>query len=115
MRWTADSVAEGLRQYHRDHGPFRESDIYRDDPALYSATRSRYGSIRRAAEELLLPLVRATRTWDKAAVVAALRERSAANKTLAFQVVHNEDCGLVQAARRHFGSWKKAKAAAGVS
>lgn len=52
--------------------------------------------------------------WSKALVIAALKERKAAGKALNYQAVVFDDERLAVAARRRFGSWDAALAAAGL-
>lgn len=55
------------------------------------------------------------RTWDRATVVAELRELAADGAPLASGMVRREDPGLHAAAVRHFGSWSAALRRASIS
>jgi hypothetical protein len=113
-RWTRERVAEELRNYHRRYGPLQEHKLYAFSLPLYMATRRYFGSLRNAASELLLPFVSAFKTWDEQIIIDELRSRAEEKRPLQAPIVQKEGGGLFKAAIRYFGSWKKAKEAAGV-
>lgn len=113
-RWSKERVAEELWKYHRQHGPLRATKIRDYSLALYVAMLRQYGSLRIAASELLIPAEFPFEAWSRENVIAEIQQRARENRSLLSPIVKKERSGLLYAATRHFGSWKKAKAAAGV-
>lgn len=56
-----------------------------------------------------------SRKWSEAKVLAAIQERHQAQKPCQFKEVRQEFPALSSAARRYFGSWRLALAAAGIA
>jgi len=52
-------------------------------------------------------------TWTQQSVLEAIRQRDASGLPINYQAVVNDDEKLTGAARRYFGSWNAALAAAG--
>ena len=114
-RWTKERVAEELRDFHRRNGPLQDKTLQDENLALYMATRRYFGSLRKATTELLLPFTLGFKTWTDEQVLRELRLRAEERRSLALQIVVKEDGPLIKAASRYFGSWVKAKEAAGVN
>ncbi|WP_053959540.1 hypothetical protein [Sulfobacillus thermosulfidooxidans] len=62
-------------------------------------------------EKLCVP----KRKWTKENIVNAIRDRAMHNRPITSFAVRQEDEGLWQAAKRHFGGWKEALSEAGLS
>jgi len=105
-RWNEDKVIAELRR-HRQGGP-------RMHPQLDAAARRYFGSVRRALEVAGLPCGKRPPPyleWSREAVITAIRQRCRAGKGL--DSTNREDRPLYSAAKRLFGNWSAARAAAG--
>ena len=80
-------------------------------PKLYHAARVAFGSWREAVLAAGVP-VNVPRKWTRERVLEAIRLRHRQGPPLA--KVWQDDMGLLDAATKHFGSWRKALLAAGL-
>jgi hypothetical protein len=80
--------------------------------------RSQFQAWRRALLAADIPMATAARRrrclGNPLRVLERIRRRHEKGKRLDENVVSHEACGLLKAAREHFGSWSEALAAAGV-
>lgn len=104
------------------------SDALGRDPKLVGAAIRHFGSWGAALEDAgidyasILKASRARRAqriskWNKEAIVQAIRRLRQRGESLAYSAVKNRHLALLTAAclKRHFGSWRAAVEAAGVS
>ncbi len=110
QRWTRARLAAELRARHRAGLPLAPETLRREAPALHAAARRLMGSVTRAVTELV-------RTAEDvpirhgAKLVALIRMRKRDGKSLEARDVPSR---LRGAARRYFGGWTAALAAAGL-
>lgn len=118
MDWTRKELI-GLLQAIRQE---RETVTYQVlgkiiRPGLISPVRSiqrHFGTLSRARIAAGLPAYEwRSRKWSRAAVVEEIRSRVKSGLTVGIGLVQDEAGGLVTAAKRHFGNWRSAVAAAG--
>ena len=106
--WTRETVAVAIRKRH-EAGTLGRT--WSENASLRVAAHKRYGSWGNALSEVLgiAPPVR--RTWSRERIVAAIRDRHRDGASL--RRTWDEDPLLYSAAKRYFGTWHAAAAAAG--
>lgn len=108
--WDKKRLHQALREWAESGKPGLPRD-------LQSPVRRLYCSWEKALEAAGLDPNLAKqrslrRTWTKAEVIQAIRERAEQGKSLLQSDVRKEDIRLLEAARRAFGTWVQARAAA---
>lgn len=107
-RWTEERVVQELLAWHRQ--PW-SANVRRDDPALAGAASRMFGSIEKAFETLGLEPKH--NRWTDRRVIETIQ-----NYYVQGRSIDINGCGdkkLFAAAKRRFGTWAKAVAAAGLS
>ncbi|MBI3273063.1 MAG: hypothetical protein HYZ53_29000 [Planctomycetes bacterium] len=116
-KWTRESTLQAIRDEQAAGRSLKRGDVIARWPALHHAV-SRFfkGGWRVAFREAGLDpdAHRAIRFWTEERVLAALRERRTAGKSLVLNVVRSEDSGLIQAVKTRYGKWSAALEAAGI-
>lgn len=108
-KWTKERIVEAIRTRHAQGLPIR--GITGKDPALYSTAYRHFGSWQQAMLAAGLPWK--PKQWlSREQVLTAIWSRY--QQGLPLCGVYKTDRGLTYAARRHFGSWATAVAAAGI-
>lgn len=111
-KWDKPSIAFDLRLRAQDDEPMNSAALQKDDPGLHAAALRHYGSLADALKAARVDAEAAAvrHRWTKAEVLAGLKKalRGKARPSL----VRTSDPKLHGAARRLFGSFKKAVAAA---
>lgn len=111
--WNLERVVNELRQLHAGgelitHAALRAAGY----GALVSAAERHVGSFTRAIK--LAGIEPARQLWTRERVVAEIKRLHEQGVALSSeQLMHGGRAGLVQAARKHFGSWRDAVTAAG--
>ncbi|MBI5367877.1 MAG: hypothetical protein HZA54_12630 [Planctomycetes bacterium] len=117
-RCTRENTLQAIQDEHAAGHSLIRGDVIARRPALHHAV-SRFfkGGWRVAFQEAGLDpdAHRAIRLWTEERVLAALRERRKAGKSLVVNVVRHEDSGLIQAVKTRYGKWSAGLAAAGIS
>lgn len=106
-KWSRELVVERLVAWHRA----KEFRLHVVDPALARYVARYFGSVEKARESLGLEPSR--HRWSPNRVIEAIQDGYVAGKRLAVHGFGNRS--LAAAARRRFGSWLSAVAAAGLS
>jgi hypothetical protein len=115
---TNEEIFEALRAWHAAGHSMAWSAICLENRQLAVAARGRFEGWRRALlaaglpPEIISPARRSI--WNPPRVLERIRRRHEQGRRLDENVVAHEACGLLKAAREHFGSWGEALAAAGV-
>ena len=114
-RWTKSKVVARLRELEA-RGESLAAGVLREGEhaKLVTAAIREFGSWDAALHRAIAGHV-SRRAWDEESVKVALRRRQREKKSLNSRIVGNEDAALVNAAREHFGRWRRALEAAGVS
>ncbi|TWU39510.1 hypothetical protein [Novipirellula artificiosorum] len=107
-QWTASGVIRAIRKWRADGKSFK--DIWMDNTGLVNAAKHHFGRWRNAVETAGFEIE--NRVWTRQEVIADIKQRHSVGHSL--NSSHPTNVNLVQAARRHFGSWSRAKIAAGV-
>ena len=107
--WDAQRVLEEIRTRHQRGLPLTSIEKY--DCSVGSAARKFYGDWGSALEAA--GLERSFTKWSKHLIITEIRKRQREGLSLSSGIASN--INLVGAASRYFGTWRKAKEAAGVS
>jgi hypothetical protein len=119
--YSRDCVLTLLREYSRDGRKLKAGDLLRYDRPLYEAARRHFGKWRQvrtlvAGDSVAAaPQRRKNRKWSAKCVIEQIRCRLRAGKSLNRKAVEREQSSLIYAAKKYFGSWRLALAAAGVA
>ena len=108
------TVIPSQRSRAQDDEPLNSGAIQKDDSGLHAAAVRHFGSWDKAlrAAKVDPASVRQRRSWDRPAVVAALKAARKSGMHLADSSVRKEDPALYGAAVRLFGTFTAARAAA---
>ena len=117
QRWTRADVLARLRERRVQGLELSFTAISRDDSRLWSQIQRRFGGMNQVMAKLGLAneSVGRYRRWSRPQIVARLRSLHQAGTAMRFVDVRATNTALAVAAFRHFGSWKKALAAARLS
>ncbi|MCC6423644.1 MAG: hypothetical protein IT447_09230 [Phycisphaerales bacterium] len=115
-RWSRNDILFDLREMHQAREPLNSGTIQRDDPGLHAAAVRYFGSYDDAlkAARIKPDAVRLRQSWTTAQVKSQLRALGRRKKTLSSSLVRREHPALYGAAIRHFGTFAKARKAAGL-
>lgn len=113
-RWTRPRVLDALRRIARSGRRFTAHTV---PHGLKTTAQRQFGSWlgALAAAGVAAPTSRVVWAFTRENIVQAIRDRARAGKSVRFGVVARERRGLLEAAKREFGSWTGAVAAAGLS
>jgi hypothetical protein len=112
---SPDELLDELRQLAQDRPEAIRAEFY--SLPLAQSIKHAFGSLEaglEAAELYGWPRLEHQRTPDKTATVEMVRVRHTTGRPMTPSSVHKDDARLYRAARRHFGSWDRAVAAAGL-
>ncbi|MBC8106259.1 MAG: hypothetical protein H7Z14_06685 [Anaerolineae bacterium] len=114
--WDRNTVLFQLRQRHSDGDTLNSGDVQREEPALHAAAVRHFHVYDRAlrAARINPAEVRRRRTWDRSSVVKALRSLERREGSLTDGIVRRNDAALHGASIRLFGSFTRARSAAGI-
>jgi hypothetical protein len=114
--WDRNTVLFELRQRHSDGDALNSGDVQREEPALHAAAVRHFHVYDRAlrAAHINPTDVRRRRTWDRSSVVKALRSLARREGSLTDSIVRKNDAALHGASIRLFGSFTRARTAAGI-
>lgn len=114
--WDRNTVLFELRQRHSDGDTLNSGDVQREEPALHAAAIRHFHDYDRAlrAARINPNDVRRRRSWDRSTVVRALNSLARREGSLTDNVVRRNDAALHGASIRLFGSFTRARSAAGI-
>jgi hypothetical protein len=117
--WTRDRIIEQIQKYYQEGQDlsWRHVSTVLDAPLAAAAIRAnRFGSWQSALEAAGLDYeeIRRHRSWDADGIVAELKRMHEAGESMRVSDAAPERPALVAAARRRFGGWYEAIAAAGL-
>ena len=112
-----ESVIRAILRRERDGLPLNCEAVKAVSKPLYCGAIRHFGSWRNAlrAAGIHVAAVERRREWDKAKIIARLRELCSQRRSLRYTVVHRCDSGLCRAACVTFGTWCNALVAAGIN
>lgn len=107
--WTKALVLEAIQAWDQQGRPL--TDVSKQDQGLYCSAKQLFGSWR--ATLRAAGFESAHRVWNKRAIVNEIRDRRQQGQSLSSGLSANTN--LAAAAARHFGTWRNALIAAGVT
>jgi len=112
-----ESVIRAIVRREREGLPLNSRAVQQASSQLHSGACRHFGSWRNALQAAgIKPAdVERRRQWDKAKVIAHLRDLCVRGRSLRQKIVHRSDSGLYCAACQHFGTWCNALIAAGIN
>jgi hypothetical protein len=114
--WDRNTVLFEIRARQREGEPLNSSAVQQDDPALHAAAVRHFGSYAASlrAARIDAKAVRQRRQWTPKAVLAALRKAGRRGVHLSDSAVRGQYPALYGAAVRTFGTFPRARKAAGL-
>jgi hypothetical protein len=114
--WDRNTVLFELRERRSNGDNLNSADVQREEPALHAAIIRHFHSHDRAlrAAGINPNDVRQRRTWDRSSVVRALKTVARREGSLTDTIVRRSDAALHGASIRLFGSFSRARIAAGL-
>lgn len=114
-KWTRDGIVSEIRELSSNGDKLSSGAIQKSDPGLHAAALRYFGSYDSAlrAAKLDPAQVRIRQNWTKPRVVAELK-KLAKNKPLTDAAARKKNAALYGASVRVFGSFSKARKAAGL-
>jgi hypothetical protein len=114
---TRESVIRAILRRERDGLPLNSEAVRGVSRTLHCGALRHFGSWRNAlqAAGINVASIEGRREWNKAKVIAHLRELSRKGRSLRYSAVHRHDSGLCRAACLTFGTWCNALVAAGIN
>jgi hypothetical protein len=114
--WDRNTVLFELRERRSNGDALNSADVQREEPALHAAIIRHFQSHDRALRAAGMDPadVRQRRRWDRSAVVRALRSFARREGALTDTMLRRNDAALHGAAIRLFGSFTRARQAAGL-
>jgi hypothetical protein len=115
-RWGRDSIIAELRSRSRSSAPLNSGAIQAKDPGLHAAAVRHFGSYDQAltAAKIEPGRVRKRRHWTRPDVLAEIKSASKDGDSMSDSQARKDSPALYGAAVRLFGSFIKARAAAGI-
>lgn len=115
-RWSKNDILFELRELHQAREPLNSGTIQAEDPGLHAAAVRYFGSYNEAlrAARINPDLVRRRQSWTTARIVTALRAIGRRKRSISNSFIRRENPSLYIAAIRHFGSFARARRAAGL-
>ena len=112
-----ESVIRAIVRREREGLPLSSRAVQVASSQLHSGAYRHFGSWRNAlqAAGIKATKVEKRRQWDKAKIIAHLRDLCGRGRSLRQKFVHRSDSGLYRAACQHFGTWCNALIAAGIN
>ncbi len=112
-----ESVIRAIVRREREGLPLSSRAVQVASSQLHSGAYRHFGSWRNAlqAAGIKATKVEKRRQWDKAEIIAHLRNLCGRGRSLRQKFVHRNDSGLHRAACQHFGTWCNALIAAGIN
>ncbi len=115
--WTKEAIVEALRRMHAQGKDLSLRGVTdRSNGSLLGPALHRFGSWRAAVEAAGIDYASVARVkeWHAEDVLEGLRDRHRKGLELGGGTLQHEDLRLWAAAKRHFGSYEKARKAAGL-
>jgi len=114
-KWTRTTITFELKAIAAENEPLSSGAVQKEDPGLHAAALRYFGSYDKAlsAAKINPASVRQRQVWTKPRVVAELKKIGKKKKTLLDTAVRSKNPPLYGAAVRLYGSFAKARKAAG--
>lgn len=114
--WDRNTVVFELRARAQNDEPLNSGAVQKDDPGLHAAAVRYFGTFDKALQGAKFDpnTHRQRRSWSKERVLKELKQMARKNGKLTDPILRKSDAGLYGAAIRLFGSFTKARRAAGI-
>lgn len=114
--WSRNDILFNLRELHQAGEPLNSGAIQSEDPGLHAAAVRYFGSYDAAlrAAKINPDSVRRRQTWTPGRIKATLRSIGRRKRVISSSKIRRDHPALYGAAIRHFGSFAKARKAAGL-
>ena len=112
-KWPRSTILSAIRHRKRLRLSLQDKDVIPEVGGLYSAARREFETWRKAVEASGVPYPGRQR-WPEEYVLSEIRRRRDHHLPLNPGAVNRQQPGLFDAGKRHFGSWPRAVARAGV-
>ena len=115
-KWNRDSILRWILERDSQGKPIRAKDALAYNSYMHREAMRSFGSWASAlaAAGINLPARQGARTWSPKKVIRGIQRARAKPESLCYKNMRNRRRGLLEAAKKHFGSWRKALIAAGV-
>ncbi len=112
--WTPRRLIEAIREFRKRGLPVNVAFVRARDYGLLQAAISRWGNWGKALKQAGMnpDAARVRRLWTPAAILDAIRKPG---RVVGYREIRARDSGLLDAAMRHFGSWRAAVVSAGLA
>lgn len=116
-KWDRSSIVFELRERRQDGDQLNSGAIQQEDPGLHAAAVRHFGSYDAALLSARIDPadIRQRQQWTKEHVIAALKSTRRRGERLSDSAVRHNNSALYGASVRLFGSFTKARAAAGIN
>ena len=115
-KWSRDSILRWILERDSQGKPIRAKDALAYNSYMYREAMRSFGSWTGAvaAAGINLPARQGARTWSPKKVIRGIQRASVKPESLCYKNMMIRRRSLLEAAKKHFGSWRKALIAAGV-
>jgi hypothetical protein len=115
-KWDRNTIAFELKSRAQNEEALSSGAVQQEDPSLHAAAVRHFGSYDQALRGAKIDAtrVRQRRAWNREAVLRALKAAKRQGKKLSDSAIRREDSALYGAAVRLFGTFTKAREAAGI-
>jgi len=115
-KWNRDSILRWILERDSQGEPIRAKDALAYNSYMYREAMRSFGSWTGAlaAAGINLPARQGARTWSPKKVIRGIQRASVKPESLCYKNMMVRRRSLLEAAKKHFGSWRKALIAAGV-
>ena len=115
-KWNRDSILRWIIERDSRDEPVRAKDALAYNSYMYREAVKSFSSWTGAlaAAGINLPVRQGARTWSPKKVIRGIQRASVKPESLCYKNMLMRRRSLLEAAKKHFGSWRKALIAAGV-
>ncbi len=107
-KWTIETIREELTAWVAANGPLSAQKLFETNSALHATIKRRWKSLENAAKEFDLPFECHWQVkWDRNSIADELKRLQTGGSKLTMRNVRKVKGGLVAAAIKIFGTWKK--------
>lgn len=114
--WSKHLVLRAILKRHADGRPINSRAVFEEDHGLWNAARRRFGNwtgaLRAAGYDLRA--IRRHHVWTDARIIRAIVRQAEAGAPMNAAALRRRDSRLLYSAKRRFGGWARALAAAGL-
>jgi len=115
-KWNRDNILRWILERDSQGKPIRAKDALAYNSYMYREAMRSFGSWTGAlaAAGINLPARQGARTWSPKKVIRGIQRASVKPESLCYKNMMIRRRSLLEAAKKHFGNWRKALIAAGI-